>query len=129
MLNQIVNTYLQIHPKDNALVALQDLGTDTPIDFEGASFKLIGPVPAKHKFAVTELLPGDEIIMYGVLVGQATESIPRGGLLTINNVQHAAGSFELHERKLHWEKPDVSGWKEKTFLGYHRSDGSVGTAN
>ena len=28
-----------------------------------------------------------------------------------------------------WNAPDVSRWKTRTFLGYHRADGQVGTRN
>src|SRR5205814_5422201 len=28
-----------------------------------------------------------------------------------------------------WRPPDVSKWKQRTFLGYHRPDGQVGTRN
>src|SRR5690606_7088782 len=37
--------------------------------------------------------------------------------------------FKLGPRKLAWEKPDVSVFRNRTFNGFHRSNGSVGTAN
>ncbi len=52
-----------------------------------------------------------------------------GGLLSTQNIKHASGSFELRERHTNWHKPDVSDFKNKTFNGYHRADGSVGTRN
>ncbi len=30
---------------------------------------------------------------------------------------------------MEWQKPDVSRWQGKTFNGYHREDGQVGTRN
>jgi altronate hydrolase len=86
-------------------------------------------IPAKHKFVTASLRPGDPIFMYGVLVGKAQHHIPGGGLITTSNVKHAAGDFTVAERKLDWNRPDVSKWKNKTFMGYHRADGKVGTAN
>jgi altronate hydrolase len=35
----------------------------------------------------------------------------------------------LANEKTDWIKPDVSKFVNRTFNGYHRSDGSVGTAN
>ena len=67
--------------------------------------------------------------MYGVLVGKANETIPQGAPITIKNIHHATDEFRLGERKPSWKKPDVSKWENKTFMGYHRDDGSVGTAN
>lgn len=126
---QANHTYLQIHPQDNILVALQDLPKGTPIRHNGHQFSLVEPVAGKHKFTINDLAPGDEIFMYGVLVGKADKPIPQGAAITTGNIHHASSDFELGQRKLQWEKPDVSKWKEKHFMGYHRADGSVGTAN
>lgn len=122
-------TYLRIHPHDNVLVALQDLEQGTVITFEGQTFALVNKIAAKHKFAINELPVDKEIYMYGVLVGKASSIIPQGGLLTTENVHHAAEGFHLGERKLDWHKPDTNSFDGKTFMGYHREDGSVGTAN
>ncbi|WP_183557352.1 UxaA family hydrolase [Mucilaginibacter sp. SP1R1] len=122
-------TFLRIHPHDNVLVALQNLEQGTPINFEGNTFTLTERVAAKHKFAINELPACHEIYMYGVLVGKTTSTIPQGGLLSTQNVHHASEGFHLGERKLQWHQPDVSKFEDKTFMGYHRADGSVGTAN
>ncbi|MDR6940673.1 UxaA family hydrolase [Mucilaginibacter pocheonensis] len=121
--------FLRIHPHDNVLVALQNLEQGTVINFEGNTFALTERVAAKHKFAINELKTGQEIYMYGVLVGKATSTIPQGGLLSTQNVHHASEGFHLGERKLQWHKPDTGNFDGKTFMGYHRADGSVGTAN
>ncbi|HEY4195719.1 MAG TPA: altronate dehydratase family protein [Mucilaginibacter sp.] len=123
------NSYVRIHPKDNALVALRDLELGTPIEFEGQSFNLTDRVAAKHKFALNTLHTGDSILMYGVLVGKATKDIPQGGLLSTENIHHASSEFHLGKRKLDWHQPDTSKFAGRTFMGYHRADGSVGTAN
>ncbi|HEU0228735.1 MAG TPA: altronate dehydratase family protein [Arachidicoccus soli] len=121
--------YLQIHPKDNVLVALQDLKSGSLIKHTNNSFTLLDDVKAKHKFSLTELNTGDQIIMYGVLVGKANQPIRKGALLTTSNISHATNDFKLGERKLDWETPNISEWKQKQFNGFHRADGSVGTAN
>ncbi|MBS1529902.1 MAG: UxaA family hydrolase, partial [Bacteroidetes bacterium] len=124
-----MNSYLRIHKDDNVLVALRDLEQGTAIDFEGQSFPLKDRVAAKHKFALADLHPGDSIYMYGVLVGKATKDIPKGGLISTENIHHASSEFHLGKRKLEWHKPDTSKFEGRTFMGYHRADGSVGTAN
>jgi altronate hydrolase len=123
------HSFLRIHPKDNVLVALRDLEQGTPIEFEEQHFNLTDRVAAKHKFAIDALHPDDSIFMYGVLVGKATKDIPQGGLLSTENIHHASSEFHLGQRKLDWRQPDISGFKDRTFMGYHRADGSVGTAN
>ena len=73
--------------------------------------------------------PGDEVIMYGVLVGKVQNFIPRGGLMTTGNVKHAAQAYDYRGSNFSWHAPDVSKFVNRTFDGYHRSDGRVGTAN
>jgi altronate hydrolase len=123
------NKFLQIHHRDNVLVALQDMSKGTSIQFDGQSFNLITDVPSKHKFTSQILDAGQAVYMYGVLVGKATEYIGLGSAITTNNVLHAADDFKLGKRKTEWQKPSVSNFSDKVFMGYHRQDGSVGTAN
>ena len=119
----------KVHPDDNVLVALSNLEEGERVSYDGAEFQLPGRVPAKHKFVTEEMQPGDEIKMYGVLVGKAQSIIPKGGVITTFNVKHAANPFEIGERKLAWNKPDLAKFEGKTFKGYYRADGKVGTAN
>lgn len=121
--------YLQIHSDDNILVALTDLSKGEEISYKGEQFPLTDNIRQKHKFAVKPFEAGDKIIMYGVLVGIAAKAIPRGGSISTENVKHASGSFDGRTKEFHWQAPDVSKWKNRTFMGYHRSDGQVGTRN
>lgn len=120
----------RIHPADNVLVALADLPEGTPVPWDGMTITTTARIPAKHKLATRDFEPGDLITMYGVLVGKVRQSIPAGGLLTTSNIQHATDSYDEHKHeKAPWTAPDVSRWQDRTFRGYHRSDGRVGTAN
>ncbi len=121
--------FLKIHPSDNVLVALTDLKVGEKISENGKSITLTDAVQAKHKFVENELKPDDEIIMYGVLVGKALSLIHAGGAIGTHNVKHKSATFTGRSGTFQWKAPDVSRWKEKTFQGYHRTDGQVGTAN
>jgi altronate hydrolase len=127
--NQMSTKFLKIHPDDNVLVALSDLKSGETIQWNGSSFTLRDAITAKHKFAMKNIAPDGEIIMYGVLVGKALNEIPAGGAIGTHNVKHKSSSYAGKTKKFEWHAPDVSRWKEKTFLGYHREDGQVGTAN
>src|SRR5467141_1900420 len=120
---------LQLNPKDNVLVALHDLQKGEQIDFSGRTFTLRTDVPAKHKFATDGIAPGGAVVMYGVLIGKATEPIGSGEKLTTGNTHHEAAGFQEKTGDYHWAPPDISCWREKTFLGYVRDDGQVGTRN
>ena len=120
---------LRLDPRDNALVALTDLRKGENVSFAGSEYVLLSDVPAKHKFVTEDLPAGGEVIMYGVLVGRTAEPLQRGGLLSTRNLRHAAAAFHDRNAAPHWAPPDVSRWREKTFLGYQRTDGLVGTRN
>ena len=62
--------FLRIHPKDNVLAALRNIEKGSTINFEGDSFNAAELIPAKHKFTFRDFAEGEEIIMYGVLVGK-----------------------------------------------------------
>lgn len=120
---------IKVHPKDNVIVALRKLSKDETLDLNGEQFTLHEIIPAKHKFTVEAMQPGDPVYMYGVLVAKAKLLIPKAARISTENVQHASNPYALHDRKLDWEKPGVSKWQHTTFMGYQRSDGSAGTAN
>lgn len=121
---------IQVHPADNVLVALQDLHSGEAIEWKGNTYLLQEDVPAKHKFTTREIPAGGAVTMYGVLVALAKKDLPVGVRVATENVTHASGAYALGERRTAWHTPeDAARWKERTFMGYHREDGSVGTAN
>lgn len=120
---------LQVHPSDNVLVALQNLNRGEEIVFNGNSYTLVDDIPAKHKFFMQDMNEGDPITMYGVLVGKAQYHIPAGAIMNTDNTKHAADPFYYRPYTYTWQAPDVSKFKGRTFNGYHRADGRVGTAN
>lgn len=120
---------LKVHPSDNVLVALTALARGESIEYLGQTYVLQDAIGAKHKFFTEDLNAGDSVIMYGVLVGKAQSFIPKGGLMTTSNVKHAAEPYAYRGVEYKWNAPDVSKFRTRTFNGYHRSDGRVGTAN
>lgn len=121
--------YVRIHERDNVLVALQDIYAGERIEMDGIQVLTLETIPAKHKVAMQAFQPGDDIIMYGQLVGRASRAIAPGQRIRTENVSHAAKGYTLGRRETSWTPPDVSAFQERTFEGYHRADGSVGTAN
>ena len=120
---------LQLDPRDNVLIALTDLKRGEAIEYAGKTYSLVSSVPAKHKFAGENLSVGESVFMYGVLVGTTFKPIQRGELLTVGNFHHHAAPFHEKSEEYHWKPPDVSAWEQRSFLGYQRSDGQVGTRN
>jgi altronate hydrolase len=120
---------LRVHSRDNVLVALGDLKKGEEIRVDTGSVVLVSDVPAKHKFATNNLAADESVVMYGVGIGKATVPIRRGEAITTENVRHHAGAVKEKTASYTWDAPDVSRWRGRTFLGYHRAAGQVGTRN
>lgn len=125
---------LQLDARDNVVVALSTLESGTAVGY-GSSYGLdqsciaAETIPAKQKMALAALEPGELIVMYGMVVGEAVRSVPRGGLITTSNIRHRTGAYTTARKPSHAAVPDASRWKDRTFMGYHRADGQVGTRN
>lgn len=125
----MANKFLKIHPSDNVYVALTDLKAGETVSLPSGSLTLVDDVPAKHKFTEKALQPEDEVLMYGTLVGKAIKPIQAGGVIGTHNLKHKAAPFSGRTKSYQWSPPNVSKFANKTFMGYHRADGQVGTAN
>ena len=137
--NQVINKmdndistaqpFLKIHPADNVLVALKELPKGTAILHDGKQFLLKENIGAKHKFFMNDMAAGGAVMMYGVLVGKLQNDIQQGQAMTTSNTRHAAGEYAYRDAHYTWHPPDITRFIGRTFNGYKRSDGRVGTAN
>ena len=125
----MAHSFLKIHSLDNVVVALHDLEKGRKIFVDSAEIILQETVPAKHKIYIEDLEMGGEVRMYGVLIGKVTKAVTSGELMSTQNLKHAAEPYAFKGVEYQWMEPDVAKWRERTFMGYHRNDGSVGTAN
>ena len=129
MLTDSAIPFLRIHPRDNVVVALRDLSPGTSFTVGEREVTLQQPIAAKHKFFVNNMRQGEEVIMYGTLVGTVQSNVASGELMTTDNTRHAAGAYTYKGFNCHWTQPDITAFKDRAFMGYRRSDGRVGTAN
>ena len=120
---------LKVNPKDNVIVALMDLPAGESVHLDGTDYTVVKDTKAKHKFAAIDFEDGDHILMYGVIVGKANQSIKKGEVITTENVKHQSAKVVGKTETLGWNPPNVDKWKDRTFNGYHREDGQVGTEN
>lgn len=120
---------LKVHPQDNVLVALTDLKAGQTVTYQGVDYVLVDDIDAKHKFYMTDMNAGDEVNMYGTLVGKVQFTVRAGSVMNTDNLKHAAAPYAYRPYNYSWQAPDVSKFVGRTFNGYHRADGKVGTAN
>jgi len=121
---------LKIHPKDTVLVALTHLKKGESIIFENDTYILKEDIEEKHKFFIKDLTKGMLITMYGITVGKIViDNVSIGEKMTVTNTKHEADGYAFRNANYKWQAPNVNNFKNKTFNGYHRTDGKVGTAN
>ena len=124
-----IRRVLKLDPRDNVLVALTPLPANDPVSYAGEKYVPVTDVPAKFKFVEHDMPVGSEVIMYGVVVGKVREPIPAGAVVTTRNLQNDSSAYSTTRTSQPWNAPDVSAWRHRSFLGYHRADGKVGTRN
>ena len=120
---------IKVDPTDNVAVALVNLVAGETIAFEGEDVLVVSDTKMKHKIAMKDFESGDKIIMYGVIVGKANQIIAKGDVITTANIKHESAKVTGKTDTIGWEVPNVDKWKDRTFMGYHRADGQVGTEN
>lgn len=121
--------FLQLDPRDNLAVALAVLEPGEHISFGKLACRVKERIPAKHKVALVDLRPGDPVFLYGMVVGEAVEPIASGRAISTRNTRHRAEAYSATRKPATFPLPDASLWRERSFLGYHRADGQVGTRN
>ena len=120
---------LQVSPEDNLLVALRDLEKGEQVEWKEGVLTVAEDIPAKHKLATCDLSEGDPSYMYGVLVGETTKPIGQGQRINTDNLVHRSADYQQANPTVTWTPPSTEKWNDRTFQGFHRQDGSVGTAN
>ena len=99
------------------------------VSFEGKEVRLRQSIGAGHKIAVAEIAAGAQVLKYGENIGHARERIAPGDLVHIHNLEFDApgGRYEFSTGLT--DLPDIPLLPERTFMGYPRPDGRVGTRN
>jgi altronate hydrolase len=120
---------LVLSADDNVAVARADFSRGLELTRAGPSIVLKDAVPAGHKFAVREIPRGSSITKYSHEIGNALCPIRPGEWVHTHNVQ-ADHDLEPREYPAYHPAPvDLPPGLPRTFRGYRRGDGKVGTRN
>ena len=119
---------LHIHPLDNVATAIADLDTGAELSIDGFDIRLTEPVARGHKIALAAIHAGEPVVKYGFPIGTATADIAPGTHVHSHNLATALSSTGEYD----YEEPGpgpTAAPSPKTFRGYIRADGRVGTRN
>lgn len=124
-IDTIVPTIL-LNPKDNVTVAREALEAGVSL---GAGLVTREAVPSGHKVAIRAIAAGEPVLKYGQVIGIASREIQPGEHVHLQNLamqdSNAAHEFAADAR----ETPLLPEGERRTFEGYLRADGQVGTRN
>ncbi|MDO6511250.1 UxaA family hydrolase [Celeribacter halophilus] len=116
---------LTLNPQDNVAIALDDIAAGDLGMPEGVT--LLQSVTRGHKVAIAPIKAGENVLRYGQIIGQATCDIAVGEHVHVQNLgmgDHSQDYAHASEAVALEATPEV-----RTFNGYHRADGQVGTRN
>ncbi len=86
---------LFLNPKDHVATAVRQLESGQKINVTGGANNvdifLRDTIPFGHKFAIRNIEPGEKIVKYGEVIGQATAKINEGAHVHVHNVEGLRG--------------------------------------
>lgn len=116
-----------LNADDNVAVARRLLTAGMRILREDASFPLVDSIRPGHKFAIEPMAEGEGIRKYGQIIGFASSPIEQGAHVHCHNV--ACHEFDRDHASATAIPPPPVPQPPRTFSGYLRDDGRVGTRN
>jgi altronate dehydratase small subunit len=96
----MADRYLQVvEPTDNVATALRELEAGETVTVavgdEERTVEVQEDVIFGHKIAIEDITAGDTIVKYGKSIGNATEDIPAGTWVHVQNVESNYGRGDL----------------------------------
>ena len=117
---------VRLDPEDNVAVATKPLKRGESVEIGGQTVVANTEIPAGHKMAVSGVQAGDSIVKYGQPIGLVTTAIrPGDHVHTHNLADHHLVSDDLSKVN----PPQAPERLSRTFEGFCRPDGRVGTRN
>jgi altronate hydrolase len=120
---------LRLHPDDDVVIAKTRLAGGTMVETEVGALPVAGDIPSGHKIAFRARSAGDPVRRYGHIIGFASAPIAPGDHVHLHNLQAGAPRQNVEVAVgpggVAYHPPE----RMRTFAGYLRADGRVGTRN
>ncbi len=122
-----ISPFIRLNPKDNVVVARKDVPVGVKDEAEG--FTTITEVPAGYKVAARDIKKGEQILKYNTCIGFAKEDTPAGTMMHSHNIVFEHVDLDYAFSKEYKPTELLPASERRTFKGYVRKDGRVGTRN
>lgn len=122
---------VRLHDRDDVAIAKTPLLPRMVLKLEGEELTIGQMIPPGHKVALHAIPKGAEIRRYGQIIGFASTDIAAGRHVHTHNVEVHQGELKLdYAFSADYHPVDlVPEVERRTFMGYRRADGRVGTRN
>ncbi|SMP40338.1 UxaA family hydrolase [Anoxynatronum buryatiense] len=119
---------MQIHSRDNVVVALKPLSAGEAIAINDRQILLQEDLQPGHKIALTAIEAGEHIIKYGYPIGHAVSPISPGSWVHSHNMKtNLSGTISYTYEPKQETISTIDG--PATFQGYRRKNGLIGIRN
>lgn len=122
---------VHLNPNDDVVIAKQPLLPRTRLQADGAEIVIGQMIPPGHKVAIRAVEEGKPVRRYGQIIGFASQPIAPGQHVHSHNIEVHQGELELDYAFGEDYRPVelVPEAERRTFMGFRRADGRVGTRN
>ena len=117
---------IKLSEDDNIAVSPMDIPENVLIEVH--NIKTQTKIPQGHKISIKEIKKGEKIFKYGQIIGEATTNINIGEHVHNHNlafIEFERNTFDQLTNEVDLKKNSLS----KTFEGYTRKNGEIGTRN
>ena len=119
--------FIKIHPNDNVAVALCPLAAGRTLTVDSEELVLAEDIPQGHKFALSAIPKGEQVVKYGSPIGFTKEPVGAGAWVHTHNLKTGLGDVLTYsyDRQATPLAPSAPAY----FQGYRRTNGKVGVRN
>lgn len=118
---------IRLDAADNIVVARQPVPAGTWIASEGIAAR--ADIPLGHKIATRAIRQGEPVLKYNTVIGYASRDVEPGTLMHNDTIRFDAVAQEIAFCADYHPVELVPSEQRRTFQGYVRADGQVGTRN
>lgn len=118
-----------LSPEDSVLVLTRQLSAGDSIEGDIGAVRLTEDTDAGHKIAIRAVEHHAPVYKYGQIIGYATRPIAAGDWVHNHNMHNGAVRLDYEFGTDLRYPPPLTAGEERTFMGFARPDGRVGTRN
>ena len=120
--------YIKIHALDNVAVALADFAEGTEVSVDNQTVTLRQDVARGHKFALTDIAKGANVIKYGLPIGYALADIAAGEHVHAHNTRTNLSDLDQYRYQPDFQDLPAQAADREVQI-YRRANGDVGVRN